>query len=63
MYIDPSFRTKDGLKKAIENNVPVVQEQEIVEGEVRIEGAYYPGVQRWYAMVKVRDNLVMEVLS
>lgn len=68
MYVTPNFKTKKALRQAIAQGDPV----EVFspgpfpcarEGTLNVEGPHYPEPHRWYARVKVADNLVTKVLE
>ena len=70
-YVDPNFKTKKALKKAIANDEPVYVFQPggmfplANSVEHTIEGPHYPEPHRWYARVKIdpRTRQVIAVVS
>ena len=71
MYVDPNFKTKAALKRAVQagEQVRIFQpgpwggnEPANVERQA-VEGPYYPEPHRWYALVQVEDGLVTKVVS
>jgi hypothetical protein len=68
MYVDPNFKTKKALKEAVKNGdevtvfspgpFPCPQ-----NGDVPVEGPHYPKPHSWYAVVVVKDGVVVKVKS
>lgn len=69
MYVDPNFPTKKALKEAVAAGKMVAVFQpglgSVPEGEatVSVEGPYAPKPHSWYARVKIKDGLVVKVVS
>ena len=68
MYVNPNFKSKKALKEA----VAAGQFPEVFSpgpfpapnsGETSIEGPHFPAAHSWYARVRVKDGLVIKVLS
>lgn len=69
MYVSPNYLTKRALREAITQGrtVSVFQPGGIFpgtrDGETSIEGPHYPAAHSWYARVRVKDGIVVKVLS
>ena len=68
MYVSPNFPTKKKLKEAVEagERIKVFQPGPFNKGFEEsgwfpIEGPHFPQPHKWYAQVRVKDYLVVEV--
>jgi hypothetical protein len=68
MYVDPNFKNKKALKAAVAAGErvevfspgPFPAKQ---NGRETIEGPHYPAPHSFYAVVEVKDGLVVKVVS
>jgi hypothetical protein len=67
MYVNPNFKTKKALRKALQNgeNVDVINNSLLgsvpVNGTVHLEGPHYPQAHTWYAEGKMRDGKLVSI--
>jgi hypothetical protein len=67
-YVNPNFKTKTDLKKAVKDGKlvevyspgPYPAES---NGVTSVEGPHYPHPHTWYARVEVRGGYVVKVIS
>ena len=69
MYTDRNFPTKKALKEAFARGeqLTVYQPGGVMpsqrDGDVTIEGPHAPEPHRWYARVRIRNGVIVKVLS
>ena len=69
MYVSPNFRSKKALREAVKagRTVTVYQPGDIFHGrengQVSVEGPHFPEPHKWYAVVEIRDSLVVRVVN
>jgi hypothetical protein len=68
MYTVTNFPTKKALKEAVASgHVEVYQPGpfggSVPDGDHSIEGPHYPKPHTWYARVRVKDSIIIKVLS
>jgi hypothetical protein len=68
MYTVTNFPTKKALKEAVASgHVEVYQPGpfggSVPDGYHSIEGPHYPKPHTWYARVRVKDSIIIKVLS
>lgn len=69
MYAEINFKTKKQLKEAVASGkkIPVYQPGGIFPGKtdgiVTIEGPHHPEPHRWYATCKIKDSIIIKVMS
>lgn len=67
MYVQPNFKTKKALQDAVAAGQtvtvynPDVGDAPPYEGEVDVEGPWFPKPHMWYGTVKLVDGRVKEV--
>lgn len=68
MYVSPNFKSKKALKQAVADGKEVTIFQigpfggnEPENGEVSVEGPYYPEPHKWYARVTIVDGIITKV--
>jgi len=66
MYCSPNFKTKKQLKEAVANGAEVMVFAPGLgtpkrDGQEFIEGPHYPHPHTWYAVVEMRDGIVIKV--
>lgn len=66
MYVAPNFKTKKAFKEAVANGVKVMVFSPgpfpaPENGRTTIEGPHFPEPHRWYAVVEVKDGIVVTV--
>jgi len=69
-YVNPNFKTKAELKKALKNGETVACFEPGIGGQPNgtapdgvafVEGPHYPEPHRWYASVLAKDGKVVKV--
>jgi len=65
-YVDPNFKSKAALKRALKEGVEVVVYQAGLgtvpqNGTVALEGPHYPRPHTWYATGIMRDGKLVKV--
>ena len=68
MYVNPNFKSKAALKRAIANGerVEVFSNGPFpakTDGKEVVEGPHYPKPHTWYGTVEVKDGVVVKVVS
>jgi hypothetical protein len=69
MYVSPNFKYKKQLIEAVkagkkvEVYLPGYRFGGPLTGDHSVEGPHYPELHRWYARVRVVENMVVEVIS
>ena len=68
MYVSPNFPTKAALKAAIKagRQVSVYSPGPFpapTDGDTSVEGPHFPQPHTWYARVRVKDGMVVKVIS
>jgi hypothetical protein len=68
MYVSPNYKTKKELKTAVAEgrDVEVFSPGPFpapANGECSVEGPHYPKPHSWYALVSIKDGMVVKVLS
>lgn len=68
MYVSPNFPTKAALKAAVKAGTAVSVFSPgpfpaPTDGETSVEGPHYPKPHTWYARVRVKDGMVVKVVS
>lgn len=69
MYVNPNFKTKKELKEAVARGDRVEAFQpgpfgpKVVDGKCTAEGPHSPEPHKWYAVVIVKNGLVIKVLQ
>ena len=70
MYVEPNFKHKKQLKAAVAASPPepvrVFSPGPFpcpTKGRVSVEGPHFPAAHTWYAIVEVRDSMVVRVVS
>jgi hypothetical protein len=69
MYTVTNFPTKKALKEAVASGQHVEVYQpgpfggSVSDGDHSVEGPHYPKPHTWYARVRVKDSIIIKVLS
>ena len=70
MYCNINFKTKKELKEAVDSGrqigvhqpgLGVVPQSKGCEVECSLEGQWYPAPHTWYAVVTLRDGIIVKV--
>lgn len=68
MYVSGNPKTKKMLKDMVASGRPVYIKSvslhpEPTSGDMSVEGPHYPQPHAWYARVRVKDGVIVKVIS
>ena len=68
MYCSTNFKTKKALERAVAAHRPITVcagapfDGPPLNGEVFVEGPYYPEPRKWSAVVTLHDGVIVKVI-